>query len=97
MTRKETFEWLDRYRLAKKAETEIELEIEMLENEYMIPAKRMDGMPRGSGGKDLASFAAPAAKVKAAPDPGRDHAGDRDGADHGPREGNAAIPLYFIF
>lgn len=58
MTRKETFEWLDRYRLAKKAETEIEQEIEMLENEYMIPAKRMDGMPRGSGGKDLASFAA---------------------------------------
>ncbi len=58
MTAEQKKEWLGRYRKAKIAENEIEMEIEEIENEYMIPAKRMDRMPRGGQAKDLADMAA---------------------------------------
>lgn len=58
MTTEQKKAWLGRYRKAKIAEAEIEREIEEIENKYMIPARRMDGMPRSGKGNDLADMVA---------------------------------------
>lgn len=58
MTAEQKKEWLSRYRQARYAEDEILLEIESLESQFMMPARPLDGMPRGSGGSDLSGFAA---------------------------------------
>lgn len=58
MTMAEKKVWLNRYRKAKIVEDEINMEIEAIENKYMIPARRMDGMPRSGNGSDLADMAA---------------------------------------
>ena len=57
-TRDDKKEWLNRYYRAQIAIQEIKLEIETLTSQYIMPAKAMDGMPRGSGGGDLSTFAA---------------------------------------
>ena len=57
--------WLARYRQARYAEKEILREIEELEGQFILPARPMDGMPRGSsGGKDLSGFAAQYDKLR---------------------------------
>lgn len=61
MTTGEKKIWIGRYRTAKAAEKEIELEIEALESEWMFPSRKMDGMPTvqtGGRGKDLSEMAA---------------------------------------
>ena len=58
MTMAEKKVWLERYRDAMIVEDEIKMEIEAIENRYMIPARRMDGMPRSGKGSDLADMAA---------------------------------------
>ena len=58
MTMREKKVWLNRYWNAKIMEDEIEMEIASIESEYMIPARRMDGMPRSGKGRDLADMAA---------------------------------------
>lgn len=58
MTTEEKKIWLGRYRKAKHMEEELEMEIEAVESSYIMPARRMDGMPRGSEGNDLSNMAA---------------------------------------
>ena len=58
MTMAEKKVWLERYHDAMIAEEEIKMEIEAIESKYMIPARRMDGMPRSGNGSDLADMAA---------------------------------------
>ena len=57
MTTEEKKIWLGRYRRAKRMEEELELEIEAIESSYIMPARRMDGMPRGGAGGDLSDMA----------------------------------------
>lgn len=57
-------EWLSRYRQARYAEQEIALEIEQLEGQFIMPARPLDGMPKGSGGSDLSGFAAAYDKLR---------------------------------
>lgn len=64
MTAEQKKEWLSRYRQARYAEDEILLEIESLEAQFMMPARPLDGMPRGSGGSDLSGFAAAYDKLR---------------------------------
>ena len=64
MTAEQKKEWLSRYRQARYAEDEIRLEIESLEGQYMMPARPIDGMPKGSGGSDLSGFAAAYDKLR---------------------------------
>lgn len=64
MTAEQKKEWLSRYRQARYAEDEIMLEIESLEGQFMMPARPLDGMPRGSGGADLSGFAAAYDKLR---------------------------------
>lgn len=61
MTAEQKKIWLGRYRSARRAEKEIELEIEALEGEWIFPARKMDGMPAVNGGgkgRDLSDMAA---------------------------------------
>lgn len=64
MTAEQKKEWLSRYRQARYAEDEIMLEIESLEGQFMMPARPIDGMPKGSGGSDLSGFAAAYDKLR---------------------------------
>ena len=50
-------QFLNRYRLNKRKEKEILLELEALETEYGLHSPRFDDMPHGSGGGDLSDFA----------------------------------------
>ncbi len=64
MTAEQKKEWLSRYRQARYAEHEIALEIEQLEGQFIMPARPLDGMPRGSGETDLSGFAAAYDKLR---------------------------------
>lgn len=64
MTAEQKKEWLSRYRQARYAEDEILLEIQSLESQFIMPARPLDGMPRGSGGSDLSGFAAAYDKLR---------------------------------
>lgn len=51
-------EYLQSYRYAVIAETQIKEEIDQLRMDKMFPGLVQDGMPHGSGGSDLSSYAA---------------------------------------
>lgn len=63
MTTREKNEWLGRYRAARRAEKEIQMEIDAIEAEWIFPARKMDGTPAINGGgrkRDLSDMAADA-------------------------------------
>lgn len=51
-------EYLQSYRYAVIAETQIKEEIDQLRMDKMFPGLIQDGMPHGSGGSDLSAYAA---------------------------------------
>ena len=51
-------EYLQSYRYAVIAETQIKEEIDQLRMDKMFPGLVQDGMPHGSGGNDLSAYAA---------------------------------------
>ena len=51
-------EYLQSYRYAVIAETQIKEEIDQLRMDKMFPGLVQDGMPHGSGGSDLSAYAA---------------------------------------
>ena len=51
-------EYLQSYRSAVIAETQIKEEIDQLRMDKMFPGLVQDGMPHGSGGSDLSAYAA---------------------------------------
>lgn len=51
-------EYLQSYRYAVIAETQIKEEVDQLRMDKMFPGMVQDGMPHGSGGNDLSAYAA---------------------------------------